>query len=147
MIRIGPAIAIAIVALHAIGCNTLGKQLNALNESTIKITEAVMPSWDKQCNDAAKTCAADCKRRNAAASQPTAKVTGAECEVSCEAYQACNKERAIFYAAVNGIHVSINYAIAFLQTDQKPKAQAILMKVVAGLADVYKLAQDAGWSL
>lgn len=147
MIRIGPAIALALVALHAFGCNTVGKQLNALNESTIKITMAVMPEWDKRCLEAAEVCTKACKTSNAAASQPTEKVSGADCKANCKAYQTCSKERTVFYVAVNAIHTSIAYAIAFLQTGEEPKAQAILMKVVAALADVYKLTQDAGFGL
>lgn len=147
MIRIGPVIAIAIVALHAFGCNTVGKQLNALNESTIKITQAILPDWDKRCLEAAQTCATACKSKNAAASQPTEKVSSEDCKVNCKDYQTCKKERTIFYVAINSIHTSIAYAIAFLQTGEEPKAQAILMKVVAALADVYKLAQDAGFTL
>ena len=147
MIRIGPAIAIIIVALHAFGCNTVGKQLNALNESTEKIAQAVVPDWDKRCLELATSCAKHCKEHNAATSQPTEKVTGEDCKANCKDYQSCNKDRNVFYVSVNSIHTSIAYAIAFLQTGEEPKAQAILMKMVAALADVYRLAQDAGFTV
>lgn len=147
MIRIGPAIALIIVGLHAVGCNTLGKQLNGLNESTIKITQAVIPDWDKRCLDAATKCADDCKRLNAAASQPTEKVSADSCKDACGTYQTCKKDRAIFYTAVNAIHTSIGYAIAFMQSGDEPLAQAILAKVIAAVVDIYKLAQDAGFTI
>lgn len=147
MIRIGPAIALVIIGLHAVGCSTLGSQLNGLNESTIKITSAVIPDWDKRCLDAATKCADDCKRLNAAASQPTEKVSADSCKEACGTYQTCKQDRAIFYTAINAIHTSIAYACTFMQTGEEPKAQAILTKVVAALADVYRLAQEAGFTL
>jgi len=147
MIRIGPAIAILVLALHAVGCNTIGKQLNGLNESTIKITQAVIPDWDKRCLEAATTCAIACRNINASASQPTEKLSADTCKESCAPYQKCKKERSIFYTSVNAIHTSIAYACAFMQTNEESKARDILMKVIAAIADVYKLAQDAGFTI
>lgn len=133
-----------IVALLLVGCNTVGKQLNGLNESTIKITQAIIPEWDKRCLEAATKCAADCKRANAAASQPT---SADACKEACTPYQKCKDGRTIFYTAVNSIHTSINYAIAFIHSGEEPKAKEILVKIVSALADVYKLATDAGFTL
>lgn len=159
MIRIAPAISIIVLLLHAVGCNTLGKQLNGLNESTIKITQAVIPDWDKRCLDAATACANGCKKKNtetpdvviknsdSPSTQPITKISGEECKKNCESYQTCKKQRDIFYTAVNAIHTSIEYAIAFMQSGEEPKAQAILAKIITAVADVYKLAQDAGFTL
>jgi len=147
MIRIGPVVSIFVISIFAIGCNGLGKQLNALNESTLKITQIVIPEWDKKCLDAATSCAEVCKTINAAASQPTEKTSPSDCKASCMPYQTCAKQRAIFYAVINGIHTSIAYAVAFLQTGEEPKAQVILAKVVSALADAYKIAMDAGFAL
>jgi hypothetical protein len=147
MIRIGPIIAIAIIGLHAIGCGTLGKQLNALDRSTDKITKTVVPGMDEVCLETAKICADECKKKNAATSQPTEKVTGDQCKKDCEAYQKAKKKRDIFYASVNAIHTSINVAIGFLQMGEEDKARQIYLKIVAALPKVYKLAEDAGFTI
>jgi hypothetical protein len=147
MIRIGPIIAIALIAIHAIGCNTLGKSLNALDKSTDKITKNVVPGMDELCLATAEACAAECKEKNAATSQPTEKVTGDQCKESCKPYQEAKKRRDVFYASVNSIHTSINVAIGFLQIGDKEKARQIFLKVAAALPKVYKLAEDAGFTL
>ena len=138
---------IIMIAACMIGCNTVGKQLNGLNESTIKITQAIIPDWDKRCLDTATVCADNCKRMNAATSQPTEKISADSCKEACSPYQKCKSDRAVFYTAVNSIHTSIAYAIAFLHLGEEPKAQAILAKIVTAVMDVYKLAQDAGFTL
>jgi hypothetical protein len=147
MIRFGPLCAIAIIAIHAIGCGTLGKQLNALDRSTDKITKTVIPGMDAKCLDAAKVCAAECKKKNAATSQPTEKVTGDQCKQDCKPYQEAKKKRDIFYTSVNSIHTSINVAIGFLQMGDKDTARQIYLKIVEALPKVYKLAEDAGFTL
>jgi hypothetical protein len=147
MIRIGPLFAIVLIAIHAVGCGTLGKALNALDKSTDKITKNVVPGMDEVCLETAKICAAECKEKNAAASQPTEKVTGDQCKKDCEAYQKAKKKRDIFYASVNSIHTSINVAIGFLQMGDEDKARQIYKKIVAELPKVYKLAEDAGFTL
>jgi hypothetical protein len=145
MVRICPFIALTFIAMYVIGCSTLGKQLHGLNESTIKITQTVIPKWDKRCLEAAETCAAECKKENAASSQPVIDAVG--CKASCDPYQKCKKARAGFYTAVNAIHTSVNYAIAFLHSGDEKSAKDILAKVQGALAKVYRLAQDAGFSL
>jgi len=147
MIRIGPLFGIALVAIHAIGCGTLGKSLNALDKSTDKITKTVIPGMDEKCRDAAKACTAECKKKNSATSQPTEKVTGDQCKDDCKPYQDEKKKRDIFYTSVNSIHTSINVAIGFLQMGDKDKARQIFLKIVAALPKVYKLAEDAGFTL
>lgn len=147
MIRIGPLFGIALIAIHAIGCGTLGKSLNALDKSTDKITKNVVPGMDEQCFDAAKACAADCKKKNAASSQPTEKVTGDQCKEDCKSYQKAKKTRDIFYASVNSIHTSINVAIGFLMMGKEDKARQIYLKIIDALPKVYKLAEDAGFTL
>jgi len=147
MIHIGPIIAIAIIATHAIGCGTLGKSLNALGRSTEQITKNVIPGMDAQCLEAAENCAAECKKKNAATSQPTERVTGDQCKENCAPYQGAKKKRDLFYTSVNSIHTSINVAIGFLQMGDKDKARQIYLKIVEALPKVYKLAEDAGFTL
>lgn len=147
MIRIGPLVAIALIAIHAVGCNTLGKSLNALDRSTDKITKNVIPGMDGVCLAAAEACAAECKKKNAAASQPTEKVTGAKCKEDCKSYQEAKKKRDIFYASVNSIHTSINVAIGFLIMGDEDKARQIYKKILEALPKVYALAKDAGFTL
>jgi hypothetical protein len=143
--RFGPLFALTLIAFHVLGCSTLGKQLHGLNEATIKITSAVIPEWDKRCLEAAKACAAECKKKNAASSQPVVDAVG--CKAACDPYQKCKKARGIFYAAVNAIHTSVNYAIAFMHSGDEKSAKDILIKITGALADVYRLAQEAGFTL
>lgn len=147
MIRIGPAVAIIIVALHAVGCAGLGKKLNALNESTDKIRAQVVPDMDKKCLEAATTCAEACKKKNSATSQPTEKVSGDDCKASCKPYQEAKKRRDIFYASANSIHTSINVAIGFLLMGDEDKARQIYAKVIDALQKLYNLASDAGFTI
>jgi hypothetical protein len=102
---------------------------------------------DEVCLSTAEACADECKKKNAATSQPTEKVTGAECKKGCEAYQKAKKKRDIFYASVNSIHTSINVAIGFLQMGDEDKARQIYLKIIAALPKVYALAEDAGFTL
>jgi hypothetical protein len=147
MIRIGPLCAIALIAVHAIGCGTLGKALNGLDRSTDKITKNVIPGMDETCLETAKACAAECKKKNAATSQPTEKVTGDQCKANCKPYQEAKKKRDHFYASVNSIHTSVNVAIGFLLIGDKDKARQIYLKIVDAFPKAIKLAEDAGFTL